>query len=540
MNDSPLPSPDAPAGIAGRYARRKRIRNPWPRRMLMVGAGLVLLGLGGVFCIRLWIVGYLKSPAFAAQVNAAAGRTLQAECQINQVTWQDAAAYAGTFEAMGSPDAIFRRLTISDLRAELDTGAIWNRIWKVNQARIEHLSVDFSPGGRLAASIGSARGPAEAGAGPAIQKAPRWLENWLPNRTSTGPVIVEKFDFVREATDETPAMEGLGFSLALKPDLHAHRVEVDSRSGKLSLAGWSHALSVSRMRGTVRTDGAALDQLEGTLADAAVSAEGTIAFSPPGDLRLKVRLAGAKLKSWLPEDWLKRCDGLASIQATLRGDWRLPATIQMEGGFQIKDASLQALPLLEIIARKTQNASFLRMQIKEVTGDFLRRGGEDWQIRRLRADAPGLLRLKGDVDAGRGGALGGSLLLGIVPGTLRFLAGAEQTVFLSASKFSAQPGNASAISGDDSGLLWARFTLGGTLDAPQENLSERLARAWFDATVEQVTSLSMEAAATAARTAAQAANTVLDTAPDIIEKAPGLLDEGVQGGLKLLDSLFPK
>jgi hypothetical protein len=263
-------------------------------------------------------------------------------------------------------------------------------------------------------------------------------------------------------------------------------------------------------------------------------------LNTPGNLRLNVRLAGASLEQWLPEDWLKRCSGVASAKATVRGNWRLPETVQATGDFQVKDAMLQALPLLDIISKKTQNASFLRMQIKEATGRFERRQADDWQIRQLRADAPGLLRLKGAVDVTKGGTLQGSLLLGIVPGTLRYVAGAEQTVFLTADRFTAAAGNAGALSPDDTGLLWTRFQLTGTLEEPQEDLSERLAQAWFNATVEEVLALPMEAAATAARAAAGAANTLLEVAPPVLEKAPEVINQGVQGGLKLLDTLIPR
>ena len=113
-------------------------------------------------------------------------------------------------------------------------------------------------------------------------------------------------------------------------------------------------------------------------------------------------------------------------------------------------------------------------------------------------------------------------------------------MFLPADRFSGGAGNSGVLSADDAALLWTRFQLGGTLDSPTEDLSDRLARAWFDATVEEVAALSMEAAATVTRTAVGAAGTVLDVAPPLLEKAPDLLHQGVQGGLKVLDGLLPR
>lgn len=480
----------------------------------------------------------MKSDEFAAQLNASAGRILAADCKLDGLSWQDSAGYAGTFTAEGREAAAFHRLTVNEVRADLDLAAVWDRVWRVNQVKIAQVTADFSAEKRLAADF--AEVAAEAAASSAASASAGWFQGWLPNRTELGAVQVERFDFVRRAAPGVTGWDGGGFALTLKPNLKSASVEVEGRDGEVRIAGNPRLLIVDRVRTILRREGAALDQLEGRVEDAMVTAEGTIGFQTPADLRLNVRVTGASLEKWLPEDWLKRCSGQASARAILRGDWRRPETLQAAGEFLITDATLQALPLLDIIARKTQNASFLRMQIKDAAGKFDRRRADQWELRQLRADAPGLLRLKGGVDIGAGGTLRGSLLLGIVPGTLRYLAGAEQTVFVTAGRFNAGAGNAGELSADDAALLWTKFQLGGTIDLPSEDLSERLARAWFDATAEEVAALSMEAAATVTRTAASAAGTVLEAAPPLLERAPGLLNEGVQGGLKVLDSLLPR
>ncbi len=537
MNEAPAPPTDAAPSGRVPTGRRHRARHPWTRRIGWTLGALAGLGLAGVFSLRLWVERYLKSETFTQQLNATAGRTLESTCLIEGLSWQDSAAYAGTFTANGLEQAAFRRLTLSDIRAEVDAGAIWDRVWRVPLVKIAQVTADFSAGGRAPAPVPQADPATASGA---AAKPGGWRERWLPNRSELGPIRVDRFDFTRKAGQGVPFLEGRGFSLLLKPNLKLGSLEIEGRDGEAQLENMAHPLRVSRLRTTLRPDEAAIDHLEGTLENAVLTAEGTIGLNTPGNLRLNVRLAGASLEQWLPEDWLKRCSGVASAKATVRGNWRLPETVQATGDFQVKDAMLQALPLLDIISKKTQNASFLRMQIKEATGRFERRQADDWQIRQLRADAPGLLRLKGAVDVTKGGTLQGSLLLGIVPGTLRYVAGAEQTVFLTADRFTAAAGNAGALSPDDTGLLWTRFQLTGTLEEPQEDLSERLAQAWFNATVEEVLALPMEAAATAARAAAGAANTLLEVAPPVLEKAPEVINQGVQGGLKLLDTLIPR
>ena len=536
MSDATAQPPDPMPVDLRPGPRRNRHRPRWGRRLAWVAGALLLAGVISAFSLRLWMEQYLKSDAFTAQLNATAGRVLVADCQLEEVRWQGATGYAGTFQAHGQEAAVFRSMNLAEVRAELDTGAIWDRVWRVPKVSIAQLTADFSAGGR--AEAGRPYISTEAIAAPSASGG--WLQSWLPNRTEIGPVQVERFDFVRKASPDAPGLDGSGFSLVIRPNIRSATMEVDARTGTVRMAGEKRTLQVDRLRATLRRDAAALDQLTGSLEDAAVTAEGTIGFLTPGDLRLKVGLAGASLEKWLPADWLRRCQGEASAKATLRGDWRHLPSVQVEGEFNISNATLQALPLLDIIAKKTQNASFLRMQVKVAKGRFERRRADQWELRQLYADAPGLLRLKGGVDITETDKLRGSLLLGVVPGTLRYLAGAEQTVFLTADKFTAAAGNTGVLSAEDAALLWTRFQLGGTFDSPTEDLSERLASAWFNATVDEVAALSMEAAATVTRTAAGAAGTVLQAAPPILEKAPDLLNQGVQGGLKIIDGLLPR
>lgn len=489
---------------------------------------------------------YLKSPAFTGQVNAAAGRALHAACTIDGVKWQDSVAWAGAFSADGYEDSAFRRLALSDVRVDLDTRALWDRTWKIRTIKVASMTMDFSQDGRLPPTDAPGS-PGRQTAPDAPPPAPGWLQSWLPDKTEIGPVQVAQFDFTRATAAGTPALAGSGFALELKPKLQPATLEVDARGGSVRLGQEKHPLKITRARANLRSGGTDLEHLEGSIDGALVTASGSLDPNTADGLRLKLSLTDADLSQWLPEDWLRRCTGIATIKSTLRGSFSDLSGLRAEGDFSVRDATLQALPLLDIIAKKTQNATFLRMLVKSATGDFERRGADGWDLRRIRADAPGLLRLKGGASLESPDKLAGSLLLGIVPGTLRYLAGAEQSVFLPANKFEALPGNAGSLSPDDSGLLWTRFSLSGTLESPREDLSERLSQAWFNATVEDVTALSMEAASAAARTAegaaqsaAGAAQSIIDAAPPLLEKAPALLQDGVRGGLNLLENALPR
>jgi hypothetical protein len=211
---------------------------------LLALGGVVALGLAGVIGVRVWVDRYLRSEAFTAQVNAAAGQALQAECRIDGVTWQGSAAYASTFEADGREAAAFRNLRFSDLRAEVDTGAFWDRVWRVNSVRIAQVTADFSAGQRRLESAAVLE--------PVVPKAsgPSWLQRWLPNRTVLGPVTVDQFDFVREAGADGEAAEGFHSAPRYRPTCG---VPLGTRCLSVNIAGSRSAAIRGRSTGIVAT-----------------------------------------------------------------------------------------------------------------------------------------------------------------------------------------------------------------------------------------------------------------------------------------------
>jgi hypothetical protein len=301
-----------------------------------------------------------------------------------------------------------------------------------------------------------------------------------------------------------------------------------------------------------------LEQLDAEAGGADITAEGNVFTGDRPLMNLKGTVTGMDLARCIPEDWIKRLRGKVGGNVKVTGDPRDFDRLKWTGTATLRDGVLEGLPLLRVIARKTQNESFVRLLLKEARTEFTRSADGAWLLEKLMVDAPGLLRLKGDVNAAANGALHGELLLGIVPGTLRYLAGAEQRVFLPLGQLLVSPRERTMLNSEDSGLLWTRLQLRGTLEHPQEDLADRLAKAWFNATVDEVLNMSMDgaikAAESASKAAAEAAGSVIENAPDVLQNGVkagsdllekgvqgggGLLQKGVEGGLKTIEGLIP-
>src|SRR5690606_17494858 len=79
------------------------------------------------------------------------------------------------------------------------------------------------------------------------------------------------------------------------------------------------------------------------------------------------------------------------------------------------------------------------------------------ELRNLVLQSDGLVRVEGRIDL-VGDQLEGDLAVGVVPGTMRWIPGAERLVFTE----------------ERNGFLWAPLKLAGTTTSPREDLSARL------------------------------------------------------------------
>ena len=114
------------------------------------------------------------------------------------------------------------------------------------------------------------------------------------------------------------------------------------------------------------------------------------------------------------------------------------------------------MPALKKVADYTQMKQFNRLVLSQATAD-VKRSNELIEIRNIILSADGLVRIEGSVDI-RGESLQGALQVGVTPGTMRWIPGAERLVFTE----------------DRDGFLWTPMTLGGTVQEPTEDLSARL------------------------------------------------------------------
>lgn len=541
-----------PSPASARRSRRRRKSSGLKKLWIALGV-VALLVCGLAFAVDIWLTSYLQSDKFRLWMSGEMSRRLEAEVNIESIRWQDSTATVSKVTATGGPAAVFSRLEALDVRAMINAGAILDRVWQVDEVKVARLFADLSattatPSGAAGQGSTAAEGGGSSG----------FLSSFLPNRTQVKGVMVDQAGFTWKGAEHSA--EGRGISLRVKPS-EGHEFYLASGSGgtlETTLLR-DTKISLDQVEASLQGDEIKLEDFRAEAAGADLTAEGTVTLGETPALDLSGTVNNLDLARVEPESWLKSVHGKISGDIKVTGDPRSFSKLAWSGHAQVRDGLLEGLPLLAVIARKTQNEGFMRLVLKEARAAFSVASDGAWLVDKLTLDAPGLLRLKGYASCAANRSLYGELLLGIVPGTLRYLAGAEQEVFLPLDKLVVTQRERALITPDDAGLLWTRLKLRGTLENPQEDLADRLAKAWFNATVDEVMNMSMEgavkAATAASKLAGAAAGQVIEQAPDIlnnglktgtdilqkgVESGGGLLKEGVEGGLKTIEGLLPK
>jgi len=549
MSDTADPANPTPS--SRRRRRRREFHRPRGQRWLVAIAMVLITLLAAYFSLTVWLDGYLKSDRFREWISARISDRLRATARIDGVSWRGTSAFVSTFEAAGSPEASFATLSANDIRADLNAGAIWDRAWHVERVQIARASLQF-PSALPAPALPAPSTPQSAET-PAPQGG--FLSSFLPNRVVLGPIRTDSVSIDWKSAEASASARGM--TVEIKPSDDDGFVLASGTGGTVKTSFLpSTPLEIEDFDASWQKGEVRLDSFRASAANASINGEATVRTeSNPPQLDARVWLAGLELAGVIPPDWLKRLSGTARADIRLTGNPLESERLACSGSASLAKGLIEGLPILQIIARKTRNESFVRLVLKEARTDFTRTPDGDWLLEKVLVDSPGLLRLKGSAAVGASDTLSGALLLGIVPGTLRYLAGAEQEVFLPIEKANLSAAERAMLGAEDAGLLWTRLTLGGSLANPSEDLSDRLARAWFNATVDEVLSMSMEgavkAAESASRAASDAASAFLEKSPEAIDKGAdllrkgaetggGILQKGAESGIRAIEGLLPR
>lgn len=175
----------------------------------------------------------------------------------------------------------------------------------------------------------------------------------------------------------------------------------------------------------------------------------------PKSIDFKIAMNQMPVDDWVPDDWREHVAGLAT--ATIHWSGRNPK-LERSGGeanLRIDEGRVDGLPFLQKIATLTNDKSLERLSLNVCQLDL------EWRypqidIKHLVIEDKGGFRVEGEVSA-RKESLRGTIELGVARRLLDWLPDANHV-----------------FPREHDGYLWTTVHLSGTIDSPQQDLSERI------------------------------------------------------------------
>jgi hypothetical protein len=477
-----------------RRTNAKASFNPLKWVLITGGVFLVLLVVG-LLVVKSIVNGWLRGEGFRDWLAGRAASVMRSQVTLADLEWEGSEVYAKRFEAFGREDAGFSSLALDGVRAK--AGGIVDRAVQVPEITVNRLDLRFSP--ERKAEANAAPDPAApAKAGPEL---PEWLSNYLPDRVEIDEIGVASARVsVAKAEGEVFLLNGT--KAVLKPDFRTGFWEVEGSGGTVTLPNQPQ-IALKDLGLRWKGEDLFIDRCAlGVFKNGHVDGKGEIGFAHPGRFDLELGISAVDVDELVTGEWRDRLTG------TIQGPVRItgaPGALVYEGTMHLEDGVISSMPVLKRIAQYTRSERFERLVLNQAKTDF-KRDGERLELRNLVLQSDGLVRVEGQVDL-VSDRIAGDLRVGVTPGTMRWIPGAERLVFTE----------------DRDGFLWAPMKLAGSLAEPKEDLSARLIAAAGEAVISELP------------------GGVLEAAEELLKPADGKTptDPLIDQGKKVIDLLSP-
>ena len=410
--------------------------------------GLIVLGMiFGYNAVR----SYLRSDDFRVMLGSQASGFLDGEADFAPFEWDGWSVSTEEFVFQGEDG--LQNLNARGIDAEVDIGAIWGRTYRIEDIRLREVELigDFRK-----KPIEEVKGPELIPVDQATHDTSSggFWNRFLPNSLEITGLDIGTING-RAVTDD-----GIWFwrdmTAQVRPGTAKNAYDLELTGGNITTPlSLVDQLRLKTLKGRYAGDHFYLLSSEfDALKDARVTME--------GDFGLKSRVwtmhgevNGARAEELIAEDWRRRLMGPLALDFSVTG--RPDFEARIKGEIEIKDGVLTALPVLDRIAAYANISRFRRLSLSEAGLSFEKVGGS-LELTDIVLASEGLVRLEGSMRLAGDVIRKGDFRLGITPGTLAHIPGAETKVFKRG----------------ELGLLWTPMVISGTIDSPQEDLSERL------------------------------------------------------------------
>jgi len=424
-------------------SRRSRKRGTRREGGWLVKACIILL----VLILAISAIGYgmlksyLHSDAFRRFLSAEVSNAAGVRGEFGSFRWDGLEVRTDSFEAAG--DGVVSNLQATDLNTEVILSGVRRGVWQLRGTSLRRLDVTLDTTRR------SEQWDAKVIPTDASEKA---KSRWLPSEVE--PDGLEIRDLSLKALIKQGVASANGMSVSIRKTGKGHSYQAEVEGGTIRLP-YEKIAELRLTRSRLNYQDGRLFITEATLGArqrGRIIATGEWDFAS-GQYAVQGSAKDLTCEEVFNEDWSKRLTG--DVLLDFSAD-NLTETSKASGSMEIRNGVLTALPLLDVLAAYADTRRFRMLALHEARTDWHWREGE-WVFTNIVLASEGLVRLEGTLMV-RGRELDGNFRLGLIPGTLNSIPGAETHVFQAGER----------------GLLWTPLRITGTLDKPKEDLSDRL------------------------------------------------------------------
>jgi hypothetical protein len=428
-------------------SRRSRKRRSAGQTRWLGKAAVVLLVLGVVgFGVGYGLIrSYLHSDAFRKFLSAEASEMADVQGEFALFRWEGLAVETDSFAATSKGPVT--ALRADDLHTEIGLGGLKRGVWEVKESRLRRL--DFTVDARQQATTPLT--PPTIPVESSSKKSTRH-SSWFPSEAELKGLEIG--ELTANITVDQGIITASGFSIKAERVGTNDTYRADISGGKLRLpTGLVPELQVEKAQ--VR-----YQDRQVFITEATITAWSSARVRGSGEWDMRSRRysiegdgSGIRSDELLNPDWAQRIAGDVISTFSIHNHAGFP---QASGKLTLHNGVLTALPMLDALAAYADTRRFRMLALNEAHTDW-QWNKDSLSLRNLVLSSEGLVRLEGSITL-RGQQLDGIFRLGLAPGTLATIPGAETDVFL--------PG--------ERGLLWTPLRITGTLDRPKEDLTDRL------------------------------------------------------------------
>lgn len=421
---------------------RKRAKGVKSNKLGIIAVLLILLAVVAVGVLHTVVRNYLRSEDFRVLVSEKVSEAANVKGEFAPFRWDGLAVDTDEYAAEGK--GVIQQLRVEGMHTEVGLGKIWDGVWQIQGSRVRQIDV-----------VLNTQAPSKPPKTVVIDEntmQPKEKKGWMPTEFELERLEIQTVNLTTLLEDGEASLKGVQVHVAPASGNQSYDIVMKGGTLKLPIEKVP-TVDLKRVDMRYQDHQIYLHDLNATAWSSGV-------LDAAGEFDMKSKryafqgnLQGVKCDELLSKDWAKKVSGIVSSSYTVMDQGAEP---QANGRLVIKNGVLTALPVLDALAAYADTTRFRVLNLSEAQADWKWRGDEV-KLSNIVMASEGLMRLEGDL-AIRGKKLDGTFNLGLAPGTLSRIPGAETDVFKSG----------------EHGLLWAPVRITGTLDDPKEDLKNRL------------------------------------------------------------------